>query len=80
MALPHKRIVDQLRQLVGICSVSCTDSRLDRGNRPVIELLASWLTDMGFEAEIQPVTEDGRKASHNQARCFAGQCDSDIER
>jgi acetylornithine deacetylase len=63
MALPHKQIIDQLRQLVGICSVSCTDPRLDRGNRPVIDLLASWLADMGFAIEIQPVTDDGRKAN-----------------
>ncbi|MDF2446593.1 MAG: argE [Moraxellaceae bacterium] len=44
-----------LSALVASPSVSCTDPRLDQGNRGVIELLAAWLTDLGFACEIQEV-------------------------
>jgi len=59
----EKRIFDQLRQLVGTPSVSSTDPKWDQGNRAVIDLLAAWLADMGFEIEIQAVTPDGKKAN-----------------
>lgn len=59
----EKRVFDQLRQLVGTPSVSSTDPAWDQGNRAVIDLLASWLADMGFQVEIQNVTSDGNKAN-----------------
>lgn len=59
----EKRVFDQLRQLVGTPSVSSTDPSWDQGNRAVIDLLASWLSDMGFRVEIQPVSPDGHKAN-----------------
>lgn len=59
----EKRVFDQLRQLVGTPSVSSTDPKWDQGNRAVIDLLAAWLADMGFEIEIQAVTPDGNKAN-----------------
>lgn len=59
----EKRVFDQLRQLVGTPSVSSTDPSWDQGNRAVINLLASWLGDMGFRVEIQNVTADGNKAN-----------------
>lgn len=59
----NSRIVDQLRQLVATPSVSSTDPDWDQGNRAVIDLLASWLGDMGFQVEIQNVTADGNKAN-----------------
>jgi len=58
-----KPIIDQLNQLVGIPSVSSTDSSWDQGNRPVVELLASWLSDLGFRTEIINVNADGSKAN-----------------
>ncbi|MEH6635979.1 MAG: acetylornithine deacetylase [Halioglobus sp.] len=63
--MPHsdKLILDQLRQLVGTPSVSSTDPNWDQGNRQVIDLLATWLTDMGFSTEIQEVGADGAKAN-----------------
>lgn len=63
MPQPHKRIIDQLRQLVGTPSVSSTDPGWDQGNRAVIDLLATWLTDLGFQVEIQALTADGAKAN-----------------
>ena len=63
--MPHsdKLVLDQLRQLVGTPSVSSTDPKWDQGNRAVIDLLAAWLTDMGFRTEIQEVTPGGDKAN-----------------
>lgn len=54
MATPDLR--QMLSALVAAPSVSCTDPRLDQGNRGVIDLLAAWLTDLGFACEIQDVS------------------------
>ena len=63
MSTSHKRVYSQLRQLIETPSVSSTDSRWDQGNRAVIDLLASWLSDLGFATEIQAVTSNGDKAN-----------------
>ena len=63
MPQTEKRVLDQLRQLVGTPSVSSTDPNWDQGNRGVIDLLAAWLSDMGFRIEIQEVGADGAKAN-----------------
>ena len=47
--------LQQLQQLIALPSVSCTDAAIDQGNIAVIELLANWLSDMGFSCEIMPV-------------------------
>ena len=59
----EKQIIDQLEQLIGTPSVSSTDPGWDQGNRAVIDLLAGWLTHMGFDTEIQEVTPGGNKAN-----------------
>ncbi|MGB1139322.1 MAG: acetylornithine deacetylase [Halioglobus sp.] len=59
----HKRLVEQLDQLVSTPSVSSPDPSWDQGNRQVIDLLATWLVTMGFSVEIQDVTPDGAKAN-----------------
>jgi len=59
----NKLVIEQLRQLVGTPSVSSTDPHWDQGNRPVIDLLASWLEDLGFSTQIQNVSADGAKAN-----------------
>jgi len=63
MSQSHKRILERLQQLVGIASISSTDPRWDQGNRGVIDLLANWLSDMGFTVEIQALTPSGHKAN-----------------
>lgn len=63
MPVSHKHILEQLRQLVGTASVSSTDPSWDQGNRKVIDLLATWLTELGFLVEIQDVTATGDKAN-----------------
>ena len=63
MSHASKTILDQLQQLVSTPSVSSTDPGWDQGNRGVIDLLASWLSDMGFRTEIVNVNADGSKAN-----------------
>jgi len=50
-----KQFLQQLTQLVALPSVSCTDPAIDQGNIAVIELLANWLSAIGFHCEIMPV-------------------------
>ncbi|MCY4426161.1 MAG: acetylornithine deacetylase [Halieaceae bacterium] len=56
-------LVERLRQLVSLPSVSSTDAGRDQSNRAVIDLLAEWLERLGFELSIQDVYGDGRKAN-----------------
>ncbi|HSX70622.1 MAG TPA: acetylornithine deacetylase [Pseudomonas sp.] len=53
MPLPPLR--EQLATLIATPSVSCTQPHWDQSNRAVVELLASWLGDLGFACEIQEV-------------------------
>ncbi len=52
-----KQFLQQLAQLIALPSVSCTDPAIDQSNIAVIELLASWLTHLGFHCEIMPVAQ-----------------------
>ncbi len=63
MSLDSKAILRQLRQLVGISSVSSTDPGWDQGNREVVDTLATWLSALGFAIEIQNINADGSKAN-----------------
>lgn len=47
----------QFRQLLQTSSVSSTQSEIDQSNKPVIDLLATWLNDLGFSIEIQTIAE-----------------------
>ena len=53
--MPLPTLKEQFSALLGIESVSCTQASLDRSNKGVIELLASWLGELGFAIEIQEV-------------------------
>lgn len=54
---------EQLAQLIATPSVSCTNPKLDMGNRQVIDLLANWLNDMGFAIAIQDIEGQPEKAN-----------------
>lgn len=54
---------EQLRQLIALPSVSCTTPAYDMGNREVVELLASWLAELGFTTEILDVPGYSNKAN-----------------
>jgi acetylornithine deacetylase len=52
-----------LEALISTPSVSSTDKSMDQGNTAVIEHLAGWLDDGGFEVEIMPLPGDRNKAN-----------------
>ncbi|GIZ13122.1 acetylornithine deacetylase [Pseudomonas sp. NCCP-436] len=54
MSLPSLR--EQFSALIAAPSISCTQPALDMSNRAVIDLLAGWLSDLGFACEIQQVS------------------------
>ncbi|MCK4674491.1 MAG: acetylornithine deacetylase [Gammaproteobacteria bacterium] len=55
-----KFLIDQLLKTP---SISCTSPDIDQGNRPVINLLANWFEDLGFQCEIQPLQQHKDKAN-----------------
>lgn len=63
MPQDDKLILQQIKALVGIASVSSTDPSWDQGNRAVVEQLAQWLDAMGFATELIPVSAEGHKAN-----------------
>ncbi|PLW84359.1 acetylornithine deacetylase [Kineobactrum sediminis] len=63
MSEHQKQIIQQLTALIASPSISSTDPSWDQGNRGVIELLAGWLSALGFATEIMDVSPDGRKAN-----------------
>lgn len=60
MTFDHKRYQHQLQQLVAIPSVSCAVPSWDMSNLPVIELLATWLEDLGFRTQLLPLAQPGK--------------------
>ncbi|MDO3387411.1 acetylornithine deacetylase [Gilvimarinus sp. SDUM040013] len=83
MSLNLKRYTDHLRQLVAEPSVSCAVPRWDMSNQRVVELLANWLTELGFTAEVLPVPEHPGKfnmlatlGSGDGGLVFAGHSDT----
>jgi len=57
VALPPLK--QRFAELIAAPSVSCTQPHWDQSNRPVIELLAAWLGELGFVCETQEV-ESGK--------------------
>lgn len=54
--MPLPSFKDQFAALIAAPSVSCTQAHWDQSNRPVIDLLSSWLGDLGFACDVQEVT------------------------
>jgi len=54
--VPIPSLKDQFAALIAAPSVSCTQAHWDQTNRPVIDLLAGWLGDLGFACEVQEIT------------------------
>ncbi len=61
MALPSLKA--QFDALLKLPSISCTQDDMDQSNLPVVHLLASWLGDLGFACEIQPIPGEAGKAN-----------------
>ncbi|MNQ05155.1 Acetylornithine deacetylase [compost metagenome] len=53
--MPLPSLKQQFAELIALPSVSCTQAALDLPNRPLIERLAGWLSDLGFACEIQDI-------------------------
>lgn len=53
--MPIPSFKEQFAQLLAAPSVSCTQPGWDQSNRPVIELLAAWLGELGFACETPEV-------------------------
>ncbi len=58
--MKHPPLVEMLRELIALPSVSATSARWDMGNRKVIDQLASWLQPLGFEVRIMPLAKPGK--------------------
>ena len=53
--------MDSFAKLIATPSVSSIDPRLDQSNKIIIDLLANWFEDAGFNIEIMPVSNDPDK-------------------
>lgn len=56
-------LLTMMNELLSEISVSSTSSQWDTGNRRVIDKLAGWLTTLGFQCEVIPLTEQPHKAN-----------------
>jgi acetylornithine deacetylase len=56
-------LLEMIDALISTPSVSSVSPEYDQGNRPVIELLANWLDDLGYRIEILPVAGAPDKAN-----------------
>lgn len=52
------RFKQRLQQLLQSASVSSAEARWDMSNLAVIELLANWFSELGFDCSIQPIGEN----------------------
>ncbi len=59
-------MLESFSQLVAAPSVSSTDPQWDQSNRGVVDLLAGWLEDIGFNVEIIPVPAEPGSASSEE--------------
>lgn len=66
MTLPN--MTSLLSELIATPSISSADLALDVSNRPVIDMLAQWLSDLGFTIEIQ---ELGNEFGNHKANLIA---------
>ena len=55
---PSPTLLEMIEQLVAIPSVSSTQAQFDTSNKPIINCLANWLDDLGFQIEIIPSSND----------------------
>ena len=53
--MPLPSLKEQFAALIAAPTVSCTQPALDQSNRPAVDLLASWLGDLGFACDLQEV-------------------------
>lgn len=49
--------IEIYRALIATPSISATEEAPDQSNESLINLLAGWFSDLGFNVEVQPVPE-----------------------
>jgi acetylornithine deacetylase len=57
------KLLEMIEQLIALPSVSSTQTEIDTSNLPVINLLANWLNDLGFQTEVVANLNDKNKAN-----------------
>ena len=57
------KFLERYRQLIALPTISSLDASEDLSNKTLIELLANWLSDLGFKTEILPV--EGARQKYN---------------
>ncbi|WP_439258150.1 acetylornithine deacetylase [Lonepinella sp. BR2271] len=57
----HPSFIQMYSQLIAIPTISSIEKNADQSNRSLIELLANWLKDLGFQTEILPVPNSNEK-------------------
>src|SRR5699024_5662561 len=56
-------LIEMIAQLIATPSVSSVSPTWDQSNLPIIELLDTWLSDLGFSTEIQAIPHCPNKAN-----------------
>ncbi|WP_439238767.1 acetylornithine deacetylase [Lonepinella sp. BR2919] len=57
----HPSFIQMYSQLIAIPTISSIEKNADQSNRTLIELLANWLKDLGFQTEILSVPNSNEK-------------------
>lgn len=86
MTLKSPKLNEMLQQLIALPSMSSVSPEFDTSNREVVDLLASWLDDLGFQVSITPLPSQPHKANllasygrvdeQSQGLMFAGHTDT----
>jgi acetylornithine deacetylase len=54
-------VLTMISELIAIPSISCVNPEQDQSNQAIIERLANWCNDLGFNSEILPIPEQPGK-------------------
>ena len=86
MTTKHPKLHEMLKQLIAAPSMSSVSPEFDTSNREVIDMLATWLDDLGFQVSVTPLPAQPNKANllasyghideHSQGLMFAGHTDT----
>ncbi|QIW16612.1 acetylornithine deacetylase [Pasteurellaceae bacterium RH1A] len=61
--MPHIPFLNRYQELIAIPSISSLRAEYDQSNKPLIDLLANWLADLGFRTEVLPL--EGSRNKYN---------------
>ncbi|WP_150540026.1 acetylornithine deacetylase [Actinobacillus vicugnae] len=61
--MPNTKFIERYSHLIAIPTISSLEVAEDQSNKPLIELLATWLADFGFKTEI--IRVEGSRDKYN---------------